>query len=185
MGRASIIAVPLVTPRELNQSGTGTTEVAFTSDGTVPVFLRLPSAGQLAEANGTTTSMFKVRAWGRVTGGTTTNFTVQIHYHASATSATITASREIEGSGAQAVNSESGNWWIESLLTWDTTSNKLNGVGSSMVNRSVTTAAISDNEITSIDPDADDTNGFIVAGTFSAGNASNKAVLDGFVLEEV
>jgi len=170
------------TPRELNQGGTGTSETVFTSDGTLPVICHLPAAAKLADANNVSTAMFKVRAWGRVTGGTTTNFTVQLQY---GTSATASSNTDIEASTARAVDSASHNWFIEAKLCWDTTSNKIQGCGHAMVANLYDVWAAADNAITSADPDADSEQGFVVTGTFSSGNASNVAVMDGFVLEEV
>lgn len=167
--------------RELNQGGTSTSETVFTTDGTVPVVLPLPTAGQLADASGTTTALFRVHAWGRVTGGTTTNFTAQL---LAGTSATAGSNTDVETTGAIACNSESENWYVGGLFTLDTTSNKLNGQGTGWVG-STDVAIDSTGQATSIDPDANGTLGFVVSGTFSSGNASNVATLDGFVLEQI
>lgn len=183
MPRASVIRVPRQKPRELNQGGTSTSEVVFTSDGTIPVVLDLPSAGELASAAGTPGVKFKVRAGGRVTGGTTTNYTPQLQF---GTSATPGSNTDLESGGAVAVNSVSGFWFIEADLFWDTTSNQLDGYARHMVSgstRTYTAAAACDNRISSADPDANGTQGFVVTGTFSSGNASNAAYLDFFELE--
>lgn len=169
-------------PRELNQGGTSTSEVAFTTDGTTVVLLPLPAAGQLSGSPGAGSAAFRVTAWGRVTGGTTINYTAQLQY---GTSATPGSNTDIEASTARAVNSESGTWMIQTDLTWDVTSSKIQGRGWSMVNTLVDAVATIDNEITSSDPDADGTLGFVVTGTFSSGHASNAAYLDGFVLERI
>lgn len=179
-----IIGTPLVKPRELNQGGTSTSEVAFTSDGTTPVVLRLPTAGQLAGAtNGPGARRIAVRAGGRVTGGTTTNFTPQLQF---GTSATPGSNTDLESAGAVAVNSVSGNWFIEWEGVIDSGSNKLLGLGRYGVYGSTETVADwtdQDNDVSTADPDGNGTLGFVVTGTFSSGNASNAAYLDYFFLE--
>ena len=126
MADASVISKMNGKPRELNQGGTSTSEVAFTADGTVVILLPLPSAAQLAGGTGTSgyCSKFTIRAWGRVTGGGTTNYTPQLQYGTSATPASNT---DIESGGAVAVNSVSGTWQIEAHAIWDATSNILDG----------------------------------------------------------
>lgn len=176
-----VIGIPRRNPRELNQGGTGTSETVFTSDGTLPVILDLPSAGALADTNANTVAFFGVRAWGRVTGGTTTNYTVALQ---AGTSATAGDNTDIEQSTAIAVNSNSGQWFIEARLIWDTTSNTYDGFSRFGVwgsTRTFTDWAAIDNSI-SADPDGNVALGFVVTGTFSSGHASNVSVLGGFEL---
>ena len=182
------ISRPSRVPRELNQGGTGTSELVFSVDGTLPVILPLPSAGQVAGAQGPARSQMgciRILAFGRVTGGTTTNYTPQLQY---GTSITPGSNTDIESGGAVAVNSVSGFWWIEAVLFIDNASGKMSGCSRHMVHGSTTTftdwAAI-DNNITGVDPDGNGTLGFVVTGTFSAGNAANAAYLDGFLMELV
>lgn len=176
-----IIGKPLVKPRELNQGGTGTTELVFTSDGTTPVILYLPTAEQLAPASGGA-AFCTIRAWGRVTGGTTTNFTAQLQF---GTSATPGSNTDIESGAAVAVNSTSGLWWLK----WEgvvTTTGYLDGAGTHMIagsTRTLTALAAQDNAITTADLDGVTAQGFVMTGTFSGGHASNAAYLDGFTLE--
>lgn len=170
-------------PRELNQGGTSTSEVAFTTDGTTPVVCNLPAAGQFSGDPGAGAALFKVYAWGRVTGGTTTNFTVQLQYGTSATPGNNT---DIEALTARAVNDESGGWFVEATLIWDRDSNKIQGYGRGVTNNvGLDGEAVIDNEITSADPDGDSELGFVVTGTFSSGDADNEAFLDGFVIERI
>ena len=189
MSNASVIRQANRKPRELNQGGTGTAAIIFSNvdaegssaAGALAVILPLPAAGELAAGSGLTgkSSQFKVRAWGRVTGGTTTNYTVTLYYGTSLTAASNTV---IEASTARAVNSENENWVIEVDLTWDEVSQKINGRGWSQVGNLVDAVAVIDNQVTGADGDGGTTQGFVVAGTFSAGNASNTAHLDGFQL---
>lgn len=184
----NVISVPSRIPRELNQGGTSTSEAVFTSDGTLPVVLPLPSAGQICGAIGPSKSrmgVILIRAFGRVTGGTTTNFTPQLQY---GTSATPGSNTDIESGGAVAVNSVSGLWMIEAQLFIDDVSGKVSGCARHLVHGSTTTFtdwAVIDNNLTSVDPDGNGTLGFVVTGTFSVGNAANAAYLDGFYMEKV
>jgi|TARA_R100001086_G_scaffold174763_1_gene96077 hypothetical protein len=180
MSNASVISTPTVgKPRELNQGGTGTAALVFSTDGDTTYLLPLPSAGQLASGSGTTgrSSMVTVRAWGRVTGGTTTNYTATLQY---GTSTTSTDNTTIEASTARAVNSADHEWLIEATFVIDSVSDKIQGFGRSMVANLLDSEAALDNVPTSVDVTADGTLGFVVAGTFSAGNASNTSHLDGF-----
>lgn len=182
MGNASVISQMDRAPRELNQGGTGTSAIIFSSDGTNPVLLPLPSASQLAFGSGTTgkSSHFVVKAGGRCTGGTTTNYTVTLYFGTSLTAASNTV---IEASTARAINSENENWHIEVHVNWDEVSQKINGWGLSQVSNLYDAAAALDNQVTAAEGDDNDTQGFVVAGTFSSGNASNTSHLDYFQLE--
>jgi len=181
MSNASAISTPIAgKPQELNQGGTGTSAIVFSTDGTTPIVLPLLTASQLASGSGTTgrSSWFKVRAWGRVTGGTTTNYTATLQY---GTSVTAGSNTTIEASTARAVNSEDGLWYIEVMIGVDAVADKIQGYGTSIVNNGgPDTSASIDNEITSVDVTGDGTLGFVIAGTFSVGDADNTAHLDGF-----
>lgn len=177
----TVIGVPLLTPRELNQGGTSTSETVFTSDGTNPIVLRLPTGEQLASANGKKARRISISAGGRVTGGTTTNYTPKLQF---GTSATESSNTDLEAGGAVAVNSVTGGWMIEwtGFITKDSV---LDGAGRHFVSgstRTFTDWAVQDNAVTTADPDADGTLGFVVTGTFSSGHASNAAYLDWFTL---
>lgn len=181
MGNASVIRQMDGKPRELNQGGTGTSAIIFSTDGTIPVLLPLPSAGELASGSGTTgrSSSFRVKAWGRVTGGTTTNYTVTLYYGTSLTAASNTV---IEASTARAVDSADHLWEIECHLNVDAVSDKIQGTGESTVACLFDARAAINNIPTSVDVTGNGTLGFVVAGTFSSGNAANTAHLDGFQL---
>lgn len=119
----------------------------------------------------------KIRAWGRVTGGTTTNFTAQIYM---GSSATIGSNTSIATSGARAVNAVSGNWLLECRGIWDDTSDKFQGVFRGHVNGvAVTDTILSSVTTPAVDPSTEG-QGLTVTGTFSANNAGNTALLDGF-----
>ena len=170
---------PLVKPRELNQGGTGTSITAFTSDGTTPVLIKVPTA-MFAAAAGKPSRKLRVTAYGRVTGGTTTNYTATLQV---GTSATPGSNTTIEASTARAVNSANHAWEICADIIWESTSNKMQGRGWSMVANLVDAVAALDNVATGDPDDPSVTVAFAVAGTFSSGNAGNLAYLDDFTVE--
>lgn len=116
---------------------------------------------------------FRVKAGGRVTGGTTTNFTAKLYY---GTSATIGSNTNIATSGALAVNSTSGNWYLEAEIAHDETSDKLQGLLKGHVNATAVAQAILTNAPTGVTGDAEI--GFTVTGQFSASDAGNAARCD-------
>lgn len=123
----------------------------------------------------------RVKAWGRVTGGTTVNFTAKIDV---GSSATIGSNTTIADSGAIAVNSVSGSWLLVAEGVWDATSNKFQGKYHGYVNGTAKTDTIfADVTTPGADPSDEDGLAFTVTGTFSGSNASNAAILDGFELE--
>lgn len=115
-----------------------------------------------------TNKRFRVRAGGRVTGGTTTNFTATLYFGTPTTSSVFT-------SGAKAVNSVSGNWDMFYDGHVDSTSKILQGQGSGVINNVLITSAAG-SAISSVDPAVEIS--FAVTGTFSASNAGNVAFLD-------
>lgn len=155
--------------------GASSTAEFYFQKGGVPMSVRV-GPGQLGQGKS-----FKVKAVGRVTGGTTTNFTVRLDY---GTSATIADNTTIEASTARAVDSESAPWFIEADLVCDSTSDKIQGQGRSMVNGVMDTWTITDAEITGADPDTAEI-GFTVSGQFSASHASNSAVCERFSIVEL
>lgn len=121
---------------------------------------------------------FNLRAWGRVTPGTTGNFTPVIQYGVSVTAGSNTNM----ASGGAASYSASGCWRLDVQCVWDKTGGKINGVffGNNASAGTIVTSAAS----TQITADLS-TNGlgFTVSGLFGTSNASNLAYLDGLILE--
>jgi hypothetical protein len=135
-----------------------------------------------------------VRAGGRVTGGTTTNFTPTLYFGRS----TVTASNTSVGAlTARAFNSASGAWYLDASLVWDATSGVISGTFSGL---NGSTAAIDAAAL--ITPVTGQTaavlnagqplgsNGagtfyFSIGALFSATNAANIALLDYFVVEDI
>jgi hypothetical protein len=122
---------------------------------------------------------FNVRLAGRVTGGTTVNFTLNLDY---GTSATYTSNTTMATSGAVAVNSASSNFFLDVWLMWDSTSLILQGCSGNgwmgttptIHTKAVTTAATAIAATTVLT--------FTATGLFSSSNASNAAYLTQFDL---
>ena len=80
--------------------------------------------------------VFRLRCAARVTGGTTTNYTLKVYWWNSVNTdlTTFTSDIAILSSGAIAVNSATGVILLQSDLVWDATSQKLDGAFSIFVN---------------------------------------------------
>ncbi len=152
--------------QDAGQGASSTAEFQFEDNESTPVRLRLRIPPLQVKDR-----PFMVKAGGRVTGGTTTNFTVNLD---SGDSATIGTNTTIE-THIGAVNTESGSWYIEAKLRADSTSDKLQGRGWADINNDVVATALTA-EVTSVDPDAEIA--FTVTGTFSASDAGNFAICD-------
>lgn len=190
MGQASAIARATQLPSaELNLGTTSTTEKVFLNAAGTALVCPLPLGG-LAASAGKQMSMFRIIAAGRVTGGTTTNFTAQLQFGTSTTTASNT---DVESSVAVAVNSVSGLWAIEGTYMLDYTSGKIDGYAANFISGSTVTytaVAKADNTISSSSTPAFSftttlVQGFVITGTFSSGNASNVAYADVFQLEMI
>ncbi len=122
---------------------------------------------------------FRVQAWGRMTGGTTTNFLPQIQL---GTSITAASNVDVSVMTTRACNSTSSNWWIDCELIWDSTSQLLNGsftggggsAGTLNAATLITQATAQNFKVSGL--------GFTVSAIFSATNAGNLAYLDGLAL---
>ena len=129
---------------------------------------------------------FRIRAWGRVTGGTTTNWTPSLQFGRSPTFATNTTMGSLT---ASAFNSVSGVWSIDCELIWDCTSGVISGTLSGL--NGSTAAIVASALITPVTgqapvtPANSQTFFFSIGGLFSATNANNLAYLDGFEVEDI
>jgi hypothetical protein len=192
MGHASCVSEAVLPSAELNLGGTSTTEKVFCVAGstTLACILPLNDMETLAGATGKRASMIKITAAGRVTGGTTTNYTPKLYF---GTSITVASDLAIGTGATVAVNSVSGTWMIEWTGTIDNVSGKIDGFFSNMVSgstRTYTAAAAATAAITSATTPAlsfttASAQGFVITGTFSGGNAANVAYVDVFQLEVV
>lgn len=192
MGQASVISRASLPSAELNLGGTSTSEKVFTisTSTTTACILPLPSLEALAGSTGKKMSVIRIFAAGRVTGGTTTNFTPQLQF---GTSTTVASNTDLESGVAVAVNSASGMWAIDGTYMLDITSGKIDGYAANFLSGSTVTytaVAKADNTISSSSTPAfsltsTSQQGFVLTGTFSSGNASNVAYVDIFQLEMV
>lgn len=129
---------------------------------------------------------FRIRAWGRVTGGTTTNWTPSLQFGRSNTFASNTTLATLT---ASAFNTASGIWSLDADLLWDATSGQISGVFGGL--NGSTAAIIANALITPVTgqapvlPANSQTFYFSIGGLFSATNASNLAYLDGFEVEDI
>jgi hypothetical protein len=125
---------------------------------------------------------FNIKAWGRMTGGTTTNFLPQIQFGVTTTAASNT---DFTVMTTRAVNSTSGNWWINVDGIWDLTSLLINGSftggggSAGTLNAPTICTQLTAKNLTTAGQ------GFTVSAIFSATNAGNLAYLDGLCLEVV
>lgn len=150
----------------------------------------------------------KVRIAGRVTGGTTTNFTpsIQIAPVGTILPSTTTTFANLASLTATAFNSASGNFTLKADLVWDPVSGQINGIyngyagsGGAQTTAALTAitpqtgyiqAAPASTQPTTVAQYAAAVNNggelqlfFVAAGLFSASNANNIAYLDMFEVE--
>lgn len=132
---------------------------------------------------------FKVRAYGRVTGGTTTNFTPTLQF---GRGITLAANITMGSLTASAFNSVSGMWELEATLIWDVTSGQISGTIAGL--NGATAAIVAPALITPVTGQTaaalagglnPNTLFFSVAGLFSASNAGNIAYLDCLQVEDI
>lgn len=136
---------------------------------------------------------FTVRAEGNVITGTTTNVTATLAAGLVIPGTPLTLGNwtTLGASTARAVNTASAPWWIEANLIFDSTSGKLQGVFSDMINNLYDAFAALSNVVTGINgtnatvgstAPADPVLYFAIALTFSAANAGNIGNLGNFEL---
>jgi hypothetical protein len=183
--QAAQSAVPLPSA-ELNLGGTSTSEKQFLSaSASGGVAAGSPCQCRIPGSNVLKNRQFSIRIQGRVTGGTTTNFTVKVYY---GNSTTIGSNTSLATTGAIAVNSASGQFFMELICSWDATSQKIGGVFYGWVNATAVAQVVLSNLPTAVDlsteavlTTASGTQPVLtVTGQFSAGNAANVAFVDQF-----
>lgn len=158
---------------------TSATTFKKSNDSSAAAVVYIPPKQAFGEV-GLKSCRFRVIARGRMTGGTTTNFTPVLQYGTSATAASNT---NVAALTARACNSTSGNWLIEATFVWDATSLLLNGGfrGSNGSAGTLNTDTIT-TQVSSVDL-SNENLGFAVTGLFSASDAANIAYLDELSLE--
>jgi hypothetical protein len=176
MANANTIAMA---PRAAVGGGTaaGTTETVFVkaSATSSPAVVYLPGSGKLDN------KAFRVRARGKMTGGTTTNFTIALYY---GTSATVGSDTLVATSAATACNSASSNFELIWEGSTDATSKILNGRMNGRNNATAIALAAASGAPTAVNP-ATEGNGFVASYTFSASNAGNVVTLDELSIEQI
>lgn len=190
------IAAPLVNPTAATafvpSLAVAPSQAAFSSYVSYEVFNTLNSTTtQVApnlsgHADSVNCATFVIRAWGRVTGGTTTNWTPSLQFGRSNTFGSNTTLGALT---ASAFNTASGVWSLKAELFWDATSGQISGSISGF--NGATAALVANALVTPVTGQAPvlPANSqflyFTVGGLFSATSAANLAYLDGFIVEDI
>lgn len=152
--------------------GNATTESIFNGSDSNQLQLAIEGSGVL------NMRPFRVRVWGRTTGGTTTNVTIALYL---GTNATFSNNTKLATTGAVACNSTSGNFFLETYMLYDTTSNKIQGYFWGFSNGVAVSPTVQSAAVTGFSDTAEG-QGLTVTALFSATNAGNTAFIDGFEL---
>lgn len=161
--------------------GNATSETQFVDSAGNVLTVYLPMTSKLIGQDGKMAT-FKVKVGGRVTGGTTTDWTAKLYW---GNSSTISSNSGIAAPAAFSVVSLSTNWHIEATMVWDATSQKVNGFYQAQISTTTTgpttlTTAQTGKDLTTGDLT---TVGFSVTGIFGSTNAGNTAYVDYFDVE--
>jgi len=141
----------------------------------------------LASNNSLANQSFRIRTFGRCQTTTNTTFAVNFYFGLSPVLANNTL---IFLSGSQVVNALSSNFLIWLDLTWDSTSQVINGTGQGQIANNIVGPSTLQNTFTA-DPNRDSntflqsgaTYGFTLTGQFGGASAGNHAFMDDFSLE--
>jgi len=139
----------------------------------------------LAVDSGATSARFRVRARGRATTGTTSNFLAKLQYTTDVTStnaATAGNNTDIVTLTNRSLATITRSWSIDIELIWDSTSQRLTGTFLNGINSETLETVAIVSALTGIDLTTRKT-GVVVAAIFGSTNASNVATLDDFVVE--
>lgn len=130
---------------------------------------------------------FVLNVAGRVTTGTTSNYTAKVYFGGNTTPSNNT---QIATTGAVSVASAKSNWGLNIEMFWDSTSQVLNGVFYGWNHTSSVAQATLSAQPTSVDLSATEVTlnsgigatslVFTVTGLFGSSNASNTAFVDVF-----
>lgn len=160
-----------------NGDSVGAVETLFKkySDSTKNLVCYVPESGKLDRMGLT------VKAKGRISSGTTTNFTVAMYW---GTSTAVAGNSKIATSAATACNVTNSNWELNAYLDWDSTSKKVNGRQDGDNNNTAIALAAISTALTAQDPSTANTGYQItVTSLFSAGSTTNVAYLDELSIE--
>lgn len=146
---------------------------------TFATFVKVPGGNLM---NGKT---FLVRASGRATTGTTSNFLAKLQYSANITAlaaATAGNNTDLVTLTNRSYATITRTWSIEAKCMWDSTSQRLTGQFNGVNLETIETASAVITALTAVDLSLE-TAGFVCAAIFGTGNAGNIAYLDDFSLE--
>lgn len=161
--------------------GNATSETQFVDSAGNVLTVYLPLTSKLLGQDAKFAS-FKVKVGGRVTTGTTSNWTPKLYW---GNSSTIASNSGIAAPTAVSLASVSQTWHIEATMFWDATSQRVNGFYQAQIGATTTAPTTLTTAQTSKDLTAGDvkTVGFSVTGIFGSTNAANTAFVDYFDVE--
>jgi maltoporin len=143
-------------------------------------FVRVPGF------SGDTDKVFRLRARGRATTGTTSNFKATLQYSSDITStaaATATNNTDFYALTNRSLATITRFWKIECVVAWDSTSQRMVGQDEGSFNgETIETSGAIITALTAIDLSTGKC-GFVVSTIFGSTNASNVATLDELTLE--
>jgi len=128
----------------------------------------------------------KVRGYGTIVTGVSTNITLKLYQVPSAivkagTAGTVGNDNLLKASTARAVNSTTASFLVEATLQWSAASQSLQGTAKFLINSLLDAEAAT----TAVAITADSELNFILSATSSSGNAANVITLSEFSLEQV
>jgi len=146
---------------------------------TFATFVKIPGGNILSGKT------FLLRASGRATTGTTSNFLAKIQYSSNITAitaATAGSNTDVVTLTNRSYASITRTWSLEAKCMWDSTSLRLTGQFNGVNLETSESAATVITALTAVDLSSE-TTGFVCAAIFGTGNAGNIAYLDDFSLE--
>lgn len=146
---------------------------------TFATFVKVPGGNIM---NGKT---FLIRASGRATTGTTSNFLAKLQYSANITAlaaATAGNNTDLVTLTNRSYATVTRTWNIAAQCIWDSTSQRLTGQFNGLNAETIETASAAITALTAVDLSLE-TAGFVCAAIFGSTNASNVAYLDELTLE--
>ncbi len=146
---------------------------------------------KLVGTTGDTTKRIYVSARGRATTGTSSSFIATLQFNKNVNDVTTTTGSATAGNNTtvfaiptQTLGTITRPWFLDVLLIWDSTSQRLSGTSNSYSNEAISTASASITALTAVDLTTG-TCGCMVSCIFGSTNASNVATLDDFFAEVI
>jgi hypothetical protein len=145
-------------------------------------------AVRIPVSTGATNAIFRVRARGIATTGTTSNFKATIQYSSditSTTAATATSNTDFYALTNRSYATVTRDWLIDCKFMWNSTALRLIGQDQGSFNaETIETANAAITALTAVDLSTGKC-GFVVSCIFGTSNASNVARLDELALEVI